>query len=72
MTEAIAIKAAMATKFKYVGGINDYFFGHFLFMANLGFATVSAFGMYQLGSLQPDILIFSGEWIKTEVVIPIF
>ena len=72
MTEAIAIKAAMATKFKYVGGVNDYFFGDFLFMANLGFATVSAFGMYQLGSLQLDISIFSGQWIETEVVIQIF
>ena len=72
MTEAIAIKAAMATKFKYVGGINDYFFGHFLFVANLGFATVSAFGMYHLCSLQLDIMIFSGEWIETKTVIQIF
>ena len=72
MTEAIAIKAAMATKFKYIGGINDYFFGHFLFVANLGFATVSAFGRYYLCSLQLDIMIFSGEWIETEAVIQIF
>ena len=72
MTEAIAIKAAMATKFKYVGGINDDFFGHFLFVANLGFATVSAFGMYHLNSLQLDIMIFSGEWIKTEPFDEIF
>ena len=72
MTESIVIKAAMATKFKYVGGINDYFFGHFLFVANLGFATVSVFGMYHLCSLQLDIMIFSGEWIETEAVIQIF
>ena len=72
MTEAIAIKATMATKFKYVGGINDYFFGDILFMANLGFATVSALGMFQLGSLQLDIMFFSGQWIETEGVIQIF
>ena len=72
LTEAIAIKAAMATKFKYVGGINDHFFGHFLFVANLGFATVSAFGMYHLCSLQVDIMIFSGEWIETEPFVQIF
>ena len=72
LTEAIAIKAAMATKFKHVGGINDHFFGHFLFMANLGFATVSAFGMYHLCSLQVDIMIFSGEWIETEPFVQIF
>ena len=62
----------MATKFKYVGGINDDFFGHFLFVANLGFATVSAFGMYHLCSLQLDIMIFSGEWIKIEPFVQIF
>ena len=72
LTEAIAIKAAMATKFKHVGGINDHFFGHFLFMANLSFATVSAFGMYHLCSLQVDIMIFSGEWIETEPFVQIF
>ena len=72
MTEAIAVKAAMATKFKYMGGINDYFFGHFLFVANLGFAIGSAFGMYHLGSLQLDIIIFSGEGIETEAVVQIF
>ena len=72
MTEAIAVKAAMATKFKYMGGINDYFLGHFLFVANLGFAIGSAFGMYHLGSLQLDIIIFSGEGIETEAVVQIF
>ena len=72
MTEAIAVKAAMATKFKYMGGINDYFFGHFLFVANLGFAIGSTFGMYHLGSLQLDIIIFSGEGIETEAVVQIF
>ena len=72
MTEAIAVKAAMATKFKYMGGINDYFFGQFLFVANLGFAIGSAFGMYHLGSLQLDIIIFSGEGIETEAVVQIF
>ena len=72
MTEAIAIKAAMATKFKYVGGINDYFFGHFLFVANLGFAIGSAFGMYLLGSSQVDIMIFTGGWIETETFVQIF
>ena len=72
MTEAIAVKAAMATKFKYMGVINDYFLGHFLFVANLGFAIGSAFGMYHLGSLQLDIIIFSGEGIETEAVVQIF
>ena len=72
MTEAIAIKAAMAAKFKYIGGINDYFFGHFLFVANLGFAMGSAFGMYHLYSLQLDVMVFTGEWIETEAVIKIF
>ena len=72
LTEAIAIKAAMATKFKYIGGIDDHFFGHFLFVANLGFATVSAFGMYHLCSLQVDVMIFSGEWIETEPFVQIF
>ena len=72
MTEAITVKAAMATKFKYMGGINDYFFGHFLFVANLGFAIGSAFGMYHLGSLQLDIIIFSGEGFETEAVVQIF
>ena len=72
MTEAIAIKAAMATKFKYIGGINDYFFGHFLFVANLGFAMGSAFGMYDLCSLQFDVMVFTSEWIETEAVTKIF
>ena len=72
MSEAIAVKAAMATKFKYMGGINDYFFGHFLFVANLGFAIGSAFGMYHLGSLQLEIMNFSGEGIETEAVVEIF
>ena len=72
MTEAIAIKAAMATKFKYIGGINDNFFGHFFFVANLGFAIVSAFGMYDLCSLQFDVMVFTSEWIETEAVIKIF
>ena len=72
ITEAIASKAAMATKFKYIGGINDYFFGHFLFVANLGFAIGSSFGIYLLGSSQVNIMIFSGEWIETEAVVQIF
>ena len=72
ITEAVAIKSAMATKFKYIGGINDDFFGDFLFMANLGFVSVSTFGMYFLCSLQIDIMIFTGEWVETEVVIQIF
>ena len=72
ITEAIASKAAMATKFKYMGGINDDFFGHFLFAANLGFAIGSAFGMYHLCSLQLDIMIFSGEGIETEVLVQVF
>ena len=72
MTEAIAIKAAMATKFKYIGGINDYFFGYFLFVANLGFAMGSAFGMYDLCSLQFDVMVFTSEWIETEAVTKIF
>ena len=72
ITEAVAIKAAMATKFKYIGGINDDFFGNFLFMTNLGFVSVSTFGMYFLCSLQIDIMIFTGEWVGTEVAIQIF
>ena len=72
VTEAIASRAAMATKFKYIGGINDLFFGHFLFVANLGFAIMSAFGMYQLCSLQLDVMIFSGEGIEKEAFIQIF
>ena len=72
ITEAIAIKAAMATKFKYIGGINDYFFGHFLFVANLGFAVGSVLGMYHLGSSQVEIMIFTGEWIETEPFTQIF
>jgi hypothetical protein len=72
ITEAIAIKAAMATKFKYIGGINDYFFGHFLFVANLGFAIGSVLGMYHLGSSQVDVMIFTGEWIETEKITQIF
>ena len=72
MTEAIASRAAMATKFKYIGGINDYFFGHFLFVANLGFAMGSAFGMYDLCSLQFDVMVFTSEWIETEAVTKIF
>ena len=72
ITEAIAIKAAMATKFKYIGGINDYFFGHFLFVANLGFSLGSVIGMYHLGSSQVDIMIFTGEWVETEKFTQIF
>ena len=72
ITEAVAIKAAMATKFKYIGGINDDFFGDFLFTANLGFVTVSTFGMYFLCTLQLDIMIFTGEWVGTENAIQIF
>ena len=72
MTEAIASRAAMATKFKYIGGINDFFFGNFLFVANLGFAIGSAFGMYHVCSLQLDIMIFSGEVIEKEAVSQIF
>ena len=72
VTEAIASRAAMATKFKYIGGINDLFFGHFLFVANLGFAMASAFGMYHLCSLQLDVMIFSGEGIEKEAFIQIF
>ena len=72
MTEAIASRAAMATKFKYIGGINDFFFGNFLFVANLGFAIGSAFGMYHVCSLQLDIMIFSGEGIEKEAVSQIF
>ena len=72
ITEAVAIKAAMATKFKYIGGINDDFFGSFLFMANLGFVSVCTFGMYFLCSLQVDIMIFTGERVGTKVAIQIF
>jgi hypothetical protein len=72
MTEAIASKAAMATKFKYIGGINDLFFGHFLFVANLGFAIGSTFGTYHMCSLQLEIMIFSGEGIEKETFIEIF
>jgi hypothetical protein len=72
MTEAIASRAAMATKFKYIGGINDFFFGQFIFAANLGFAIGSAFGMYHVCSLQLDIMIFSGEGIEKEAFIQIF
>jgi hypothetical protein len=62
----------MATKFEYIGGINDYFFGHFLFVANLGFAVGSVLGMHHLGSSQVDIMIFTGEWIETERFTQIF
>ena len=72
ITEAVSIKAAMVTKFKYIGGINDDFFGDFLFVANLGFVSVSTSGMYFLCSLQLDIMIFTGEWVRKEVIIQIF
>jgi hypothetical protein len=65
-------QSSNGNQFKYIGGINDYFFGHFLFVANLGFAMGSAFGMYDLCSLQLDVMVFTSEWIETEAVTKIF
>ena len=51
MNKVLLFRALLATKFKYISGINDNFFSTFLFMVNVGFTFGSHFGLFFLGSL---------------------
>ena len=57
IAETITIRALLLMKFKYVGGINDYFFSKFIFMFNIGFTFGFHFGLFSMGSLGSDELL---------------
>ena len=57
IAETIAIRALLLMKFKYLSGINDYFFSKFIFMFNVGFTFGSHLGLFFLGSLGSDELL---------------
>ena len=57
LTEAVLIKAIMATNYKHISSINDKFFNDLFFMFNFGFSFGSHFALFFLGSLGSDQLL---------------
>ena len=62
LLELIVVKTLQIYKFSWVSGINDDFFGRFLFLANLVSQVVAQLFRYQMGSFYEsrEFQLFSG------------